>query len=204
MNIAITGTVGAGKSGIATLLGAFLKTEPVSADGICKMLLEPGGSACQAVQLKWGNEFIGKTGGLDRVAFREAVFKTPSMREELEGLLHPLVMKELSAMMEDAKTKGRVLLAEIPLLYEVGWEHAFDKVVSVYVPARISKSRTVARDGVSEEQVDSILSLQKGGEEKANLADYVIDNSGTWTASFLQCADLVKQLKALSLSNKLE
>ena len=195
MNIAITGTVGAGKSAIATLLGAFLHTEPVDADGICKTLLDPGGKACAEVQRKWGNDFIDESGGLDRVSFREAVFKTPSMREELESILHPLVREQLLAMMEEASEQKSVLLAEIPLLYEVGWQDAFDKVVSVYVPEGISKKRTVQRDRVSEEQVETILSLQKSGAEKADLADYVIDNSTTWTASFLQCAELAKELR---------
>ncbi len=194
MNIAITGTVGAGKSAVATLLGSFLNTEPVDADGICKTLLEPGGAACSEVQSRWGSGFIDETGGLNRVSFREAVFKTPSMREELEAILHPLVKDELLSMMDEARVKKRVLLAEIPLLYEVGWQDAFDKVVSVYVPERISKERTVQRDRVSREQVETILCLQKSGAEKADLADYVIDNSTTWTASFLQCAELTKEL----------
>jgi dephospho-CoA kinase len=199
MNIAITGTIGSGKSGVASALAGFMRVQCIDTDLLCRQLLQPGAAGQQQVADRWGSRFSGPDGALDRVALREAVFAEPQIRKELEGILHPEVLKIVRERMAEAAAGNEHLLVEIPLLYEVGWESDFDHVVAVYADPRSCVERTVARDRVASAQVESIMALQLSGEEKAARADSVINNSGIWSATILQVSLLARNLRRLGL-----
>lgn len=202
MNIAVTGSVGSGKSGVAAMLAGLLQGELVDADSICRELLMPGREGWLELRRGWGRDYFDEAGELDRVKLREAVFRSDDVRERLEKLLHPLVESSLVEIMSAAEAEGRHLVAEIPLLYEVGWQDRFDCVVTVYVPTPLSKTRTALRDSVSVNQVESILSLQQTPEEKAEQADFVIDNSGSWSQTAVQAAVVCRQIQHLERGEK--
>ena len=197
MNMAVTGSVGSGKGGVSAMIAGLLPAVLVDADAICRELLLPGRMGWQDLRSGWGRVFFDDIGELDRVKLREAVFKESEVRQRLEKLLHPLVQSSLVAHMASAEAEGRHLVAEIPLLFEVGWQDRFDCVVTVYVPPPLARKRTAIRDGVAVSQVESILALQLTPEEKAELADYVIDNSESWSQTVVQTAVVCRQIQQL-------
>lgn len=194
MNIAVTGNIGSGKSGVTSLLSGMLCVDAVDADAICRELLLPGNPGCIELESRWGDRFVTGHGELDRVALRKAVFSNSQIREELENILHPMVQQHVHQLMAQSDADGGHLIAEIPLLFEVGWAEKFDRVVTVYAPEEVCRLRTTLRDGVSAAQVDSILALQMIPELKAEKSDYVVDNSGIWSSTILQTAVVVRSL----------
>ncbi|MFV0438664.1 MAG: dephospho-CoA kinase [Desulfopila sp.] len=193
MIVAVTGTVGSGKSRVSAMLAAALGCESVDTDTICRQLMLPGMPGWDEMQKRWETRFIGADGQVDRSMLREAVFTDLAVRRELEAILHPLVKQRVTAEIGLARERKQNLLLEIPLLYEVGWQDGMDGVVAVYVPRRVSVARTSRRDDVDRQQVESILAAQLSALQKAERADWVIDNSGLWAATALQVAHLAWQ-----------
>jgi len=195
MRIAITGTIGSGKSGVAALLATALDAELVDSDAVCRQLLLPGQSALQELRELWRGRFFQEDGRLDRVMLREAAFAEPAVRKELENVLHRRVRENVAARARLAREWGCHLLVEVPLLFEVGWDGDFDLVVAVYAPAEVCIARTACRDKVSRHQAEAILALQLSPEEKAARADWVVNNAGIWTATVLQVSSLARHLQ---------
>lgn len=199
MKIGITGTVGAGKSSVASILASALGCRHLDTDEICRKLLEHEQPGYQAVKKRWQNHFFDESGELDRKLLRNEVFLNHEVRSELEAILHPLVHQYVQQAMKVAEKNDENLLVEVPLLFEVGWQGEFDHVVSVFVNEKMSIERTAVRDNVSIEQTKKIVAAQLSADEKAKCADSVVDNSGIWSATVLQISYLASNLQALGL-----
>jgi dephospho-CoA kinase len=199
MIIAITGAVGSGKSRVANMLASALGCDCIDTDMICRQLLMPGQYGWFELKKHYLERFFDQDGQLDRVRLREAVFGDGAVRQELEEILHPQVRQIVANRVEGARAKGRYLLVEVPLLFEVGWQHDFDTVVAVYAPTEVCGARTSRRDGVPHHQAESILALQLSSEEKATRGDWVVNNAGIWAATVLQVSHLVRQLELRGL-----
>lgn len=195
MNIAITGSVGSGKSGVAAILACALGIESVDTDMLCRQQLLPGQPGWNDLKEQWGERYFDREGRLDRTRLREAVFTEPKVREVLEHILHPRVRSAVEIYRRAAAENRRHLLVEVPLLFETGWDLDFDYVVAVYAPAALCIARTIRRDNVPHHQAESILALQLSAEEKARRADSVIDNSGIWAATVLQISRLARNFE---------
>jgi len=195
MLIAITGTVGSGKSRVAAMLAAGLGCACIDTDVLCRQLLLPEQPGWTALKKRYQDRLFDEDGQLDRVLLRETVFTDNTVRQELEEILHPLVRQRVTKDAERVKIESRNLLVEVPLLFEVGWQQDFDHVVAVYAPQRVCAARTIRRDQVSRQQAESILALQLSSDEKAQKADSVVNNAGIWAATVLQVSHLVRQLE---------
>jgi dephospho-CoA kinase len=194
MNIAVTGNIGCGKSGVTSIIGGMLCAEVIDADDICRELLLPGNQGYMEIRSQWGERFFKNNGELERSELRQAVFSDEQIRVDLENILHPLVQNSILQRMNETNLSEKNLIAEIPLLFEVNWADKFDRVISVFAPEDVCRLRTVLRDGVSADHVDSIFALQMDPEKKAARADYVIDNSGIWSSTVLQASVVVRYL----------
>jgi dephospho-CoA kinase len=138
----------------------------------------------------WGERYLTGSGEVDRVVLRSAVFNDPVVRKLLEDILHPLVRKELL----EAKTKGplaKAQVAEVPLLFESGWQGDFDYIVCVTADPDLALQRVVDRDSVRPADVEKITAVQMDPALKIDLSDYHIDNSGSME-------DTEKQVKKLA------
>ena len=195
MNIAITGTVGCGKSYVAAILAGLMQVECLDTDDLCRDLLQAGHSGWHELKKKWPSRFFNEKGDLDRRLLREAVFAEGDVRCGLEQILHPLVWSIVESRMKAATERAEHLLVEVPLLFETGWDQGFGHVVTVYAPTPVCLVRATSRDMVSRRQVESILALQLSPEEKAGRADSVIDNSNTWVATVVQASRLARNLQ---------
>ncbi|MBU3758369.1 MAG: dephospho-CoA kinase [Candidatus Omnitrophica bacterium] len=170
--VGLTGTFGSGKSTAARFFEP-LGAEVLDADRIAhEALLE--GSAVYPALTKRFPEALG-TGGMDRVKLAACVFSDGEARKELESIIHPYVFQRLAA--EIAEADARVIVLEIPLLFETGFDRSCDVCVVVQAPQDIIEKRLAER-GFGPEEIRRRQKAQMSPEEKLKRAAYVIDNSG--------------------------
>ncbi len=173
--VAITGGIGAGKS---TALEAFRShgAATVSSDEIVHHLLATDDAVREQLVAKLGDGVLGLDGKPDRARIAEAVFADRELLAWLEGLLHPLVSREYLTWRErlsELDDPPRMCVTEVPLLFEVGGEQRFDKVVVITAPKTLREQRRrVARD-----DRDARLLPDR---EKVRRADYHYVNTGTF------------------------
>ena len=171
MRIALSGSIGMGKSTVARMFEAA--GIPVfDADAVVRNLQGPGGALVDEI----GKRFPGTVEGglLDRERLARSVLEDPALLAELEAIVHPAVRDAREAFI-DANRDAPALLFEIPLLFETGGDEGFDKVVVVSAPAHAQRARVLERPGMSEAKFRSILSRQLPDEEKRRRADFVVD-----------------------------
>jgi dephospho-CoA kinase len=172
--VAITGGIGAGKS---TALESFRRhgAATVSSDEIVHHLLATEPEVKRALVERLGEEILGEDGAPDRerIAFR--VFKDREALDFLEKLLHPLVSREYMTWREqlaELPSPPPVCVTEVPLLYEVGAETRFDKIVVITAPSKLREAR---RGGRADDRETRLLP----DREKAKRADFTYVNTGT-------------------------
>ncbi len=168
--IAITGGPSTGKS---TLLARLSRRGiPVfSADEVVHNLTNTHVEIRRRISNYFGEEIWLRNGDLDRKKLLRLIVQDAQTREFLESLFHPEVKRQLALFFNQNK-KAPVVAAEIPLLYEVGWESLFDLVVVVYVPLHIQQERLQKKIG-DLSLVEAFLNLQWPLAEKCRRADIV-------------------------------
>ena len=171
MTIAVTGPFASGKSTFVGML-KDLGAHTASADEIVHDLLRYNENAIEEIGERFGPEVLGDE-GIDRKALGRIVFADPEKLAELEGILHPLVHDETDRLMSFCCCE--VFVVEIPLLFEAGTGEDFDHTVAVVVPEEKQKAWAEER-GVDGETLRAIQARQLPPEQKARLADVVVQN----------------------------
>jgi dephospho-CoA kinase len=194
VNIAVTGGIGSGKSCVAAALAEQLGAMSVSADLLCRDLLEIGNPGYQQIRKDFSVDYFLPDGRIDRPALRKAIFSDSEQRARLDNILHPLVRKELVVRAAVAKTKGTDLVAEIPLLFEKGWQGDFDCSLVVFADPATCVTRIVQRDQVSKDEAMESIASQMPLVEKCKLGDWVIDNSGSFAATLTALRQFVRKI----------
>ena len=187
MRIALTGSIGMGKSTVAKMFVAA--GIPVfDADAEVRALQGPGGALVERI----GARFPGTVndGVLDRDRLRQLVLEDPRLLAELEEIVHPAVRDARATFI--AKHAGApALLFEIPLLFETGQEREFDKVVVVSAPADVQRARVLDRPGMTAEKLQSILERQLPDQEKRARADFVVDTGADLSTTQAQVDSII-------------
>ncbi|RRJ64724.1 dephospho-CoA kinase [Paenibacillus oralis] len=178
MNIGLTGGIATGKSTVSRMLvrkGAVL----IDADVIAREIMEPGHPVLAAVAERFGQAVLHPDGTVNRKKLGEIVFASPEERKALESLTHPAIRAEMRKRMAEleAESPRRLVVADIPLLYESGLERLYERIMVVYVPRDVQLSRLMQRDGLSREEAERRLNAQMDIELKKERADILIDNS---------------------------
>ncbi len=174
IKIALTGSIGMGKSTVAAMFERA--GVPVfDADAVVRNLQGPGGALVDRIGARFPGTVQG--GVLDRGMLAGLVLEDPLQLKELEQIVHPAVYEARLAFI-DKHRDAPVLLFDIPLLFETGGEHEFDKVIVVSAPADVQRARVLGRAGMTEEKLDSILERQMPDSEKRARADFVVDTGG--------------------------
>ncbi|NBI28306.1 dephospho-CoA kinase [Chengkuizengella marina] len=178
MNVGLTGGIATGKSTVSNMLverGARL----IDADVIAREVVLPGHPVLKEVAEHFGQDILLEDGSLNRAQLGEIIFNDPSARKDLEGLLHPQIrslMKERMAQYEMEEPE-RLVVVDIPLLFESNLQELFSSVVLVYVPESIQLERLMNRNQLSLEEAKKRIEAQMPIENKKKLADFIIDNS---------------------------
>lgn len=180
MNIGLTGGIATGKSTVAKLLterGALL----IDLDKIAREVVEPGQPALLAIAERFGQAVLQPDGSLDRKRLGSIVFADSAERKALEAITHPAIRAVMKERMARGETEepDRLVVVDVPLLYESKLESYFHRVMVVYAPREAQLGRLIERDGLSREEAEQRLAAQMDIEEKKRRADVLIDNGGT-------------------------
>ena len=186
--VALTGGMGSGKSSVARFWKQQFGIDYIDADQVCRDLLTTGASGWKIFVATFGNEFLAENRSIDRQKLRDAIFVDHKLRRRLDKLIHPLARDEIKNMLTGIEPAR--CLVEVPLLYEAGWEKDFSSIVVVSATDECCLDRLIERDQITREAAKQAIATQLTLSEKANRADYVIDNSGTWQDTCLQLLSL--------------
>ncbi len=179
LKIAITGGPGSGKSVVARMfreLGAAV----LDADAVAHAVVAVGAPAWQELKQAFGPEFFLEDGELNRPLMARRVFTDKEARERLNAIVHPHVAQEIRGRLEDLERQGvKMVLVEVPLLFEAGLAAGYDKVIVVDIDPREQRERLQARDQRSAAEIQGLINAQMPLAEKVSRADYVVDNRGS-------------------------
>jgi len=196
MKLGLTGGIASGKSTVSAML-VRLGAKLVDADQVAREVVLPGEPALMQLSKQFGPDILMSDGSLDRQALGRIVF-TPDKQKlkELEAILHPAIRARMHKQMDAylAEEPDRLVIADIPLLFETGQEALYDAVLLVYVPKAIQLERLMAREGMTAEDAKVRIELQMDMEEKKQRADYIIDNSSTLEHTQRQIENIWREL----------
>lgn len=170
--LGLTGSIGMGKSTAAALFRCCgIPTH--DADAAVHRLLATGGKAVAPIAAAFPGVVI--DGAVDRAALGRKVYADPPALRRLERLLHPLVRwEEASFLRRTARARRRVVVLDIPLLFETGGERRVDRVVVVTAPAFLQRMRVLKRPGMTADKLAAILARQMPDRDKRRRADYIL------------------------------
>jgi dephospho-CoA kinase len=179
LRAALTGGIATGKSFCLSRFAA-LGAAVVDADALAHDAVARGTDCLEEVVRRFGRSMLLPDGNLDRRALGRLVFSDAAARAELEAIVHPVVYRQIDQWFADLPLGTRVALADIPLLFETGHEHDFERVVVCACDAAEQIRRVVVRDQLPVEEAKARISAQWPISEKARRADYVIMTDWTF------------------------
>lgn len=194
MFVGLTGGIGSGKSTVAGMF-AKLGAVVVDADDLAREALEPGSPLIETVASRFGADAV--SGGIvDRQKLANVVFNDEQALRDLEAMIHPEVARRVQEIYSSL-SDGQVLVYAIPLLAELGMKERFDAVIVVQCDLETRMQRLHDR-GLSDDDIRARIAAQVSDEQRAEIADYIIDNSGDLLALEQQVADVWDSLTAYS------
>ena len=174
--VALTGNIASGKSEVARIF-ADLGATVIDADDLAREAVVPGSPALEAIVSRWGKRVLNNDGSLNRAALRSIIFSSDVERLALNAIVHPEVKRLRDGLVDEARTRGdAVVVSAIPLLFEVGLEQEFDRVILVDAPDDVRLSRLVQRRGFSAAEAQRMMNAQMPASAKRSRAHFVIEN----------------------------
>lgn len=196
--VGLTGNIAAGKSVVAARLRALGATV-IDADLLARDAVRPGTPALAGIVERWGTGILAQDGTLDRAALRRIVFTDPAARAELDAVVHPEVARRRDAELALARARGdRLVISDVPLLFEAGLEGTVDRIVLVDAPDATRVARLVRERGLSAVEARSMMAAQMPAEGKRARAHHVITNDGSLAALDVQVSALHRELVGLA------
>lgn len=196
MIMGLTGGIACGKSTVAAMLvarGAAL----IDADVLAREAVQPGTDGLARVAAAFGQDVLAPDGSLDRKRLGAVIFGDEAARKELEGILHPVIRTRMEAKMAEHErfAPDKLLVVDIPLLYESGMDELFAawEIMVVYIPQELQLKRLMERDGLSADAARQRLAAQLPIEAKRQRADIVIDNAGALEATAQQIDQFLRR-----------
>lgn len=179
--VGLTGSLAAGKTTVGRMLEAHGAVR-IDADELAREAVRPGSAALEEIRDIWGDGILADDGSLDRSTMRSVVFGDPEARSRLERIVHGEVHALRRRRHAEAEHQGaRIVVDEIPLLYELGLEDRFDAVVVVDAPLELRCARAMEARGWTAAEFAAIEASQLPAAEKVARADHVIRNDGDET-----------------------
>lgn len=192
MKIAITGTVGSGKSTVSILLRR--RRKPVfDADGYASTALHQNNPCYARIIESFGTGILDEHGEIDHKKMAAIIFHEEEKRQVLNGIVHPYVKEGMDAFFAHHENDPLVF-AEIPLLFQEGWQKYFDRTVVVTCSQEHAIERMMESRGYTREHALARINSQMPVEEQISLADDVLYNDGTIKDLDHQTAQWLKSL----------
>jgi len=190
----LTGGIGSGKSAAAAYF-EDCGIPVVSADELSRVVVNPGSEGLSAVVAAFGEGVLSPQGELDRRKLGAVVFKDPTARVRLEGILHPRIrdcFQDVLAALE--ATGNAIVVYEVPLLFENNLEKQMKAVILVSAPEDQRVARVMARDKLSAEDVRARMAAQMDDKSRRARATHVLENDGDLEHLYAQVDALLAKL----------
>ena len=177
--IGLTGGISCGKSAVSYNLRRFHYATTLDIDQVTYWLLRPGGELFDIYVRHFGNGVVQNNGELNRRLIGEIIFNQPDEREWINSVAHPILLNKARDFLVECSVAGASLVVlEVPLLFEAGWQHLFDEIWAVHIPKKIQIERLMARDKLTEQQALARIKAQMPVKEICKRADVTIENLG--------------------------
>lgn len=189
--IGITGGIATGKSTVTN----YLRQKGyavVDADEAARAVVAPMSLGIDKVIDAFGQQIVKGDGQLDRELLGSVIFKDEAKRDQLNQLLHPLIMDWMDQQI--AQAEAAIVFVDVPLLYEVGYDKKVDQVWLVYVNRMIQLQRLMVRNHLTEEEANQRIDSQWSLEDKKEKADVILINEGNLDALYRQIDQLLEAL----------
>ena len=180
--IVLTGGIATGKSTVAKIFKDYA-FKIIDADKIAHQMLE---IHHDKIAILFGEEYVAN-GKVLRKKLGSLIFNNEKKRQQLEGLLHPLIFDEIEKQSQLLDEKKEPYLVDIPLFFETN-RYPIKESIVVYVPQKLQLERLMIRDNSSKEEAQTRVDAQMSIEEKKQKATYIIDNQGDIKALQEECA----------------
>ncbi len=187
--IGLTGGISCGKSAVAETLQRYVGAVTLDIDQVTRLLLEPGGELFEIYVRHFGQYVVTRQGMLNRRIIGEIIFNHPDERAWIDSVAHPILLQKARDFLVDCSQIGtRLVVLEVPLLFEAGWEKLFDEIWTVYIDGQTQICRLMLRDKLTEQQALARINVQMSSQEMIALADVVIKSCGGYGAIRRQVA----------------
>jgi len=188
--LGLTGSIGMGKSTTANFF-AEAGVPVHDSDAAVHRLYE--GEAVAPVEAAFPGVAVG--GKIDRAKLAERLIGKPDEIKRLEAIVHPLVRAATQRFVQEQAAKGaRVILLDIPLLFETGAEKTVDAIVVVSSPPQVQRARVLARPGMTAEKLDALLQRQMPDAQKRAAAHFVVDTSRSFDSARAQVHGILRAI----------
>ena len=175
MILGLTGGIGTGKSTVAKMLRE--KNIPVvDTDSISKEIIEYP-EVIEKIKAEISSKIFNNENKLDRKKLSEIVFENKDKLKKLNEIMHPVILKKMWEEVEKLKKDYKVIVVDIPLLFEINMENEVDKVLLIYSSKEIQIERIMNRDGRTREEAIKIINSQMPLYKKREKSDYIIQNN---------------------------
>lgn len=175
--IGVTGGVGAGKSTVLNILKEDYNADVIVADQVAHTLMKPGQECYRQIVQTFGKDILAEDGTLDKDKVSELIFSDTDKKNQMNGIVHPAVRKEIERLI--AQSQAKLIVLEAALLIETGYRDICDQYWYIYVSTQERVKRLYEQRGYSEFKSYSIIFNQLTHEEFRRNCDVLIDNGGT-------------------------
>lgn len=179
LKIGLTGSIGTGKSTVSKLLRER-GIAVIDADLLAREIVKKGQECLNDLKNVFGNQILTLDGELDRKKLGQIVFSDDGKLELLNSITHPHIRRRMKDQMNELESKNnKVIVLDIPLLFEAKMEDLVDIILVVFAKEEIQIKRIMERDNCTQEEAMRIIKAQISQQDKISKSDYTIDNSGT-------------------------
>ena len=186
----VSASIACGKSSFIKIANE-LGFESLSADLIANEITQKNAAVLAEMFLL----NLDKEGKIDKKALANLIFKDKKAKEKLENFMHPKIREELLRKMQILEQKGRIFFVELPLFFESDFYQNLGKSVLIYSPKNVSLQRLMQRDGLDKDEALRRIKSQMDIEKKREIADFVIENVGSYEEFRQNCVKFIKSLK---------
>ncbi|ELH6016784.1 dephospho-CoA kinase [Campylobacter upsaliensis] len=186
----VSASIACGKSSFVKIANE-LGFESLSADLIANEITQKNAAVLAEMFLL----NLDKEGKIDKKALANLIFNDKKAKEKLENFMHPKIREELLRKMQILEQKGRIFFVELPLFFESDFYQNLGKSVLIYAPKNVSLQRLMQRDGLDKDEALRRIKSQMDIEKKREMADFVIQNIGSYEEFRQNCVKFIKSLK---------
>lgn len=190
--LGLTGGIASGKSTVSAYLaqnGALI----IDADLIARQVVAKKSSGLKQIVAKFGGEILTASGELDRKKLGKLVFSNKDLLKALTDITGPLIRAEILREIQAAKkAQVKLVVLDIPLLFETGYQTLCDKVMVVTIPSKLQLERVMKRDNLSAAEARKRIANQLPASKRNELADVLIDNSKSVAETYQQVLKWLK------------